>query len=223
MLVGVDDSTRLVLLLRRRGTLFGLKTLFMVLLGLPASLLGPFVVATLFWMACLPWGYWLPWGESFAGAAAVLLPALYLLEIRTSGNFLSERVEDLTPLPPIARGIFTIGQFGAIAALATNPRATSTLATEIFLFGPRLVVEAVRQLRLRRYARGADLKRAASILSTLSQLHDGIPTEDLLRRNESPQTLAPALTYLAFHDWIGVGNRGAKVWLLTEARRVIDH
>ncbi|HWE93385.1 MAG TPA: hypothetical protein VG269_05370, partial [Tepidisphaeraceae bacterium] len=165
MLAGVDDSTRLVGLLRRRGTLFGLKALFMVLLGLPASLLGPSVVATLFWLACLPWGYWFPWTEFFAAAAVVILPALYLLEIRTSGNYLSERIDDMTPLPPIALGIFTLGEFGAIAALATNPRTTSTLATELFLFGPRLVVEAVRQLRLRLYARGADLKRGASILS----------------------------------------------------------
>ena len=222
MLVGVDDSARLVRLLRQRGSLFHFKTLCMMLLGLPVSLLGPAVVATLFWLAGMPWGYWFQWTTVFGWAALIMLPALYMLEIRTKGNYLGERVDEITPLPPIARGIFTLGEFGAIAALATNPRTTSTLFTELFLFGPRLVVDAIRQMRLRMYARGADVRRAASILSTLVELRDGIPTEDLLRANESPRTLAPTLTYLLFHDWIGVGNSGGKVWLLTEARRVIE-
>lgn len=222
MLVGVDDSARLVRLLRQRGSLFHLKTLFMILLGLPASLLGPAVVATLFWVAAMPLGLWVEWTTAFGWASLIMLPALYMLEIRTKGNFLAERVDEITPLPPIARGIFTLGEFGAIAALASNPRTTSTLFTEVFLFGPRLVVDAFRQLRLRMYARGADIRRAASILSTLTELHDGLPTEDLLRANESARTLAPTLAYLAFHDWIGVGNSGGKVWLLTEARRVLE-
>jgi len=222
MLVGVDDSARLIRLLRQRGSLFHVKTLFMILLGLPASLLGPVVVATLYWLAAMPWGYSFDWMTVFGWTALVMLPALYILEIRTKGNYLSERVDEMTPLPPIARGIFTLGEFGAIAALATNPRTTSTLFTEVFLFGPRLVVDAIRQLRLRMYARGADVKRAASILATLTELHDGIPTEDLLRANESARTLAPTLAYLAFHDWIGVGNSGGKVWLLSDARRVLE-
>ena len=222
MLLGVDDSVRVVRLLRQRGTLFYLKALMVILLGLPVSLLGPAVVATLFWLACLPWGYWFPWTTFFGWAALIMLPGLYLLEIRTAGNYLSERVTDIAPLPPVARGIFTLGEVGAIAALATNPRTTSVLFTEVFLFGPRLVVGAIQQLRLRRYARGADLHRAAAVLGTLRELHDGIPAEDLIGENESARALAPTLAYLAFYEWIGVGNRGTRVWLLTEARRILD-
>ena len=222
MLLAVDDSTKLVRLLRRRGTLFYLKMAWMILLGLPASLLGPAVVATLFWLACMPWGNFFPWMTFFGSAALVMLPALYLLEMRTAGSYLAERVTDIAPLPPVARGVFTLGEVGAIAALATNPRTTSTLFTEVFLFGPRLVLGAIRQLRLRRYARGADLHRAAAVLSTLRELTDGLPADDLLRERESSRALAPTLAYLAFYEWIGVGNRGAKVWLLTEARRVLE-
>ena len=222
MLLAVDNSTKLVRLLRRRGTLFYLKTVTMFLLGLPASLLGPAVVATLAWLACLPWGSLYPWLTFFGWAALVMLPALYLLEMRTAGNFLAERVTDIAPLPPVARRVYTLGEVGAIAALATNPRTTSTLFTEVFLFGPRLVTGAIRQLRLRRYARGADLRRAANVLSTLRELTDGLPADDLLCETESPRALAPTLAYLAFYEWIGVGNRGTKVWLLTEARRVLE-
>lgn len=223
MLLGVDQSARVIRLLRQRGSLFYLKASFMFLLGLPASLLGPAVVATLFWMACLPWGYWFPWPTFFGWTALIMLPGLYLLEIRTAGNYLSERVPDIAPLPPVARGIFTLGEVGAIAALATNPRTTSALFTELFLFGPRLVVGAFRQLRLRRYVRGADLRRAASVLGTLCELNDGIPAQDLLREGESSRALAATLAYLAFYEWIGVGNRGTKVWLPTEARRLLEH
>lgn len=218
--MGIDNSAMLVARLKRQDLLFRVKVAAMFLCGIPLSLVGPLVLGTIFWMALRLWGFGFDWSLCFWAAAVVVIPLLYRLEARTGGSFLSQAAEDMSPtgpLPPIA--MLNFGGVGMLGAALANPRASAAGLTDVFLFGPRMVVSAWRQVRVRRLSAGLDLGRAAAAIQALAAVNAGIPTDQLLATGESQQALSRVLAFLVFFDWIGIAHDGAKVWLLTQARK----
>src|SRR4051812_27796175 len=60
--------------------------------GLPLAFVAPLILGTMFWLACNILVRWYPWSYFFWGTALIALialPALFLTELRTSGNYLA--------------------------------------------------------------------------------------------------------------------------------------
>ena len=199
-----------------RDRLFALKAGGMFVFGIPLSLVGPFVISVIFWLAYLPWGH-APWEWFFWGAFVLVIPSLYRLEARSEGNYLSQAAADFKPGP---RSIVTFGSVGMLAAALSNPRPFVAGIVDIFLLGPRLVIGAWQQVRIRILSRGVDRARCAQVLRSLAT-SGGVSPDSLLQPGESQEQLARTLTYLLFFECIGVAHDGSKVWLLSQARKAL--
>jgi len=228
--MGMDNPGQILARLREREGWFRLRIFYMLTGGLGLSLLAPALISVLFWLAYYEWrqfghawGEAAPWWWFFAGCCVVVIPLLYRMEIKAQGPFLVSEAKEFDAKRALqqAKVVVSFDQVGMIAAALAHPRATVSGLSEVFLFGPRLVVRATRQIRLRRLARQADRNRAAIILQALAAAPGHVPTESLLKETELQQSLARVLAYLLFFDWIGVSHDGDKAWMPTEAREAL--
>lgn len=223
------EKEAILLRLRRRERLFRVKVAAMILFGVPLSFVGPFVLATVFWFAGHAAGYcswsrvWVHWSWLFLALVIVVVPLLYRLEIRTTGGYLTEAMQDTKPHRPMGAAFLPgpAAQVGALVAVAANPRAVSAGVVEVFLFGPRLVVGAFIQFRAARHLKQAEVGRAASILAVLLGRDQGVETSRLLRRDEQLEDLLPTLAYLVFHRWVGVRSGWQQVYLYSMSREAL--
>lgn len=215
-------SAPIVPLLRSRGQVFWVKVAGMLLLGVPCCLVGPLFLGSLFWFVYGTLVDWVPWSWFFWGAVLVVLPLLFRAEIQTGGDFLGNVARDITPNNAANAAMLVGGELGMLYAFVIAPRQSSAGIVELLLFGPRLVVDAVRQIRTKLKTRGADLDRAAGVVAALLRQDQGVATVSLLRPGEQTEALLPTLGYLVFHDWVGVGDGGNRVWLLSDARRALS-
>ena len=149
----------------------------------------------------------------FSLSCLCVLPLLYWLELRTRGNFLTDELR--AQGHSIEEGVRTLwssrGELRQTGALYA-------MYVEIFLFGPRMTIDAVRRLTARLRVGRPPIPRAAEILMFLSIADGGVAVHGL-SRGESPEELRRTLTYLRLHDWIDVGDHGRRAWLLSTARR----
>jgi hypothetical protein len=209
---------------RERGR--ALLRIMAFIFGLPLALVGPLVLGTMFWFACGMLYQWYPWLYFFLGTSVVAIPALFVTELRTAGNYLSEAV---TPAEAkqaaIAQNVKMAGtamvpQMGntlALAAVLASPRVSAAGFVEVFLTGPRLLLTAFRDTDMLKKLHGADLQLAAILLRQLLQARVGIPTKKLLRPGQTMKQIEQPLAYLVYYDWTGVAADGSKVWILTQS------
>ena len=217
-----DTASRIARCLRRKESLLLLKTGLMLLFGVPLTLIGPALLATIFWFAYIQWGKWVPWSWFFWGFVLILVPLLFRLEVKSAGDYLGKATKDLkTEGASVPALLLNFGDVAAVASVLYNPRAMVAGFTDIFLFGPRLVVSAWRQLRLRALVRSAKPTRTTAVIETLFASDHAVPTQSLLQPGEQQQELSAVLGYLLLFDWIGVAHDASKVWLLTEARQLL--
>jgi hypothetical protein len=209
--------------LRRRDSQFLLKTYSQLAFGIIVSFLAPLVILLFVLMACWGWRtHRCPWWWYFVGGAIVTLPLLYRLELAAQGGLLRELSDAFNAAafpkdePPNFKHV------GAVGAALSETRTPVTGAMEIFLLGPRLVVSALRKLRLRALSQDANPDRIASALNALYRLEGGAAPDKMLESGESPQEFSRVLAYLLFFDWIGIAGDGSKVWILTESRRELE-
>jgi len=201
--------------MRHREVLFRIKTIAMLVFGIPLSLVGPLFLSSAFWI--FAWRFYshdVRWAWFFWGAVGVAVPLLYRLEIRTRGNYLGT-VATESELAPPPHGMLIHGPCGAmlgIAAVAANPQQSAASIVEIFLAGPRLVLDAWKQTRLARHL------KAAEIIAELHAREDGLAVAKFILKGESFESLLPTFAYLSFHHWIGAGKGWNRIWLLTESR-----
>ncbi len=221
---GMDDVQAIadVLVERERSHRRGSRA--MVVFGFPVSLLGPVVIATMFWLAFVFW--WgsdrpdtnVSWIGLFVWMTIVCLPLLYHLEMRTRGRYLAS-VLDETDVSAQRGAMFRYGmgrELFAMGAIAANRRATSSLFVEWFLVGPRLVLGGLRRLKLARAVGGVDRSSVARITRSLLKRDSGIAVADL---EDQHADLVPLLAYLTFHGWTGIGGSWERVWLYSESRQ----
>ncbi|HUU85458.1 MAG TPA: hypothetical protein VM243_18315 [Phycisphaerae bacterium] len=222
-------NNAILLRLRHRERLFRVKVTAMVLFGLPLSLVGPFVLATIFWLAgralgLLSWDrFWGQWMWLFLALVSIVIPLLYRLELRTAGGYLSEAAKDFNPHGPTGAPFLpgSAAYVGAVAAVVANPRAVSAGIVEVFLFGPRLVVGACQQIRAARHLKQANVELAAAILAVLLARDTGIDTHRFLKTGQKLEHLLPTLAYLTFHRWIGVRDDWQQVYVYSASRETL--
>ncbi len=219
-------------LTRRRQTDLTLAALG-VAAGMLLSLLAPLFFASIFWFALGSiLEMWLSWPLCFAVAAALVLPLLFRLELRTAGEYLAQSINSsgMVPAQEVVPGAVMLstwagGSMGLVALARTaNPRAASFGAVEIFLTGPRLVVAGCRRWRTDRNFAGVDRERAAEIVALLLERGAALHPRELLRPGETlqddrcpPAALMQPLVWLAHHRWIGVSDSLKKVYLYSDA------
>ena len=142
----------------------------------------------------------------------VLMPIAFFFEWRTEGGYFMRRLREIQA----GDG----GWYWAISRDRTwRWHARQGAAQwELFLFAPRQVFAGFAKLRGMRMVALPDTSRAAEILAQLAASDRGIPVESLRRAGEHQLALSQALSYLLFYDWVGSGESGEKVWLLTQSR-----
>ena len=221
----MNDVERILAHFERRDRWLRFKCRAMIVGGLPLSLLGGVTLASLFWLAAHANPRFGPaisgvrWMDLFVALAAITVPLLFHLEIRTGGSYRA----DLSGggMAPGRAYMLAQSGVGLFAATAANRRAISTAFVEFFLIGPRLVLGGFHQLKLAHRVRLADLRPAGHIVCGLLNRESGLETAALLRDGTSITEVMPPLAYLALHGWIGIGDRWARVRLHSDARRLL--
>jgi len=204
--------------LRRREAAKQLAVLALLAVGLPALFLGPIVISSIFWMVGILWGFYLPWTWVFAGSFVLLVPLLFRTERRTGGNYYADSVlanRDTSAAVPMFLLAFT--NIGSLVALGQRPRDPAIALVELFLWGPRQILDAVRTLRGVRMVAAANRSRVVNIFLALRTCdHADIPA--LFPGGDAEGGLA--LAYLLWYGWIGVSKDASRVWLESESRKV---
>ena len=217
------DVGRIQTNLSRRVQFRRIRALTGILVGLPLCFLAPLMLGSLFWFSSGMLFGWHPWTWFVFGSAVILIPLLIHLEVRTAGNFLGEAARDFaTDKAMDGRAMIglAMGGFGgaALARAAANPRAATSGIVEFFLIGPRMLVPGFRHLRGAARMKGIDRARAAEVVTRLRSSSSGVAIKSLLSAGEAPESLGRTLHWLAFYDWIGIGEKGEKVFLFSESR-----
>ncbi len=218
---GTDNVKRILTQLQQRHANFFAKAYIQVMLGLALSMMAPVALFVFVYALAYFWGKNLPWGWGILVSTVLTWPLLFRFEIQTQGGLGGEiteefvRAENEKKTPPSFKHLGTLG----LALARQRPPMTGML--EFFLIGPQLVVSAVRKLRIRKLSEKAGIDRIIEVCEILLKIHGGAATEKLLGEKETPAQLSEVLAYLLFFDWIGVANDGTKVWILTEAKKVL--
>jgi hypothetical protein len=175
--------------------------------GFGITLIAPFMLATI----AVYFGGWkvMGWGAWFSVLWVVLTMFLMWQEWRHRGHGASSLLDSLDSGPASSYGEFEMRRLTGVAAFFT----------ELFLLGPRLILDAVERLSGR--AVPPHLDRAAEVVYDLWRTDGGVAPQSLLRPGETFSTLAPIIVWLKRHEWIDVSSRRDRVWLLTTARKRI--
>lgn len=217
----MDNGNRILTQLQHRHANFFAKMYLQVMLGLALSMMAPVALFLFIFLLAWFWGKYLPWGWGIAVATALTWPLLFRFEILTQGGLGGEITDEFVAAehekktPPSFKHLGTLG----VALARQRPPMTGLL--EFFLIGPQLVVSALRKLRIRKLSEKAGINRIVQVCEILVKIQGGAATEKLLEPEETPAQLSEVLAYLLFFEWIGVANDGTKVWILTEAKKVL--
>jgi hypothetical protein len=92
----------------------------------------------------------------------------------------------------------------------------------VLVLGPRLVLEGAQELHARAKLRPLSRDRMVEVILALLPLDHGIPLMQLRRADEDGLHLAYALAFLRLQDWIDVSKDGRRVWLLTDAHKILE-
>src|SRR5688572_28363765 len=162
--------------LRTQQTLLVIKILVLALLGLPVTLIGPAVIALLFWISLFLLGWGLSYSLLFLVFCLIMIPAMFHMEVRTGGNYFTESLSASTldeppapaPGPELLAGVPIIAAITGLpleVPAEPHPRAALSGIVEIFLTGPRYLLTAYHDLRTSQSLRGVSRERAAEVLS----------------------------------------------------------
>lgn len=218
----MDNLDRIRAQLRKRDSMFFVKTYSQLAIGAIASLIAPAIILIFSQIICWLWRWNCSWWIILLAGTIATLPWLYRKEIQAQGGLLDDvrdsfnRAAMAKESPPSFKHVGLLGD-----ALARN-RTPLTGLVEFFLIGPNLVIASLRNLRLRQLSRDAEQERIAKVVDALCKLQGGAAPDKLLEEKEAPQQFSRVLAYLLFFDWIGIADDGSKVWMLTEARRELS-
>jgi hypothetical protein len=208
--------------LRRRDQMVQFNSIALIVIAIPLMFIGPLLLATVFWFATAQLYAYFPWTWFFLGLCVVMIPAMLAGEARQRGGYfaganLDTINEGLASGTPSPYAMAAFNDVGALVAFAANPRAVASGFVEIFLVGPRLLLDGLTMRRRAKQVADVSRERAAVAVMQLAAFDQGVSTKSLLK-HEVPGQLTRVLCLLVFHEWIGVSKTGDRVWLSTDAR-----
>jgi hypothetical protein len=192
------------------------KIAALLAVGLPALLFGPIIVSSIYWFLGVIWGIYVPWTWVLLGSFAVLIPLLFWTEWKSGGSYYTTEVLSRYGQSDDSRPFVTgFSDVDSLVNFVRRPRDPYIGLVELFLWGPRQILEAATTLRDVRGVAAVDRNRAAEIL-TLLQQRDHVDLKDLVSNGGS--NTSAAVSYLVFYDWIGISQDKARVWIETASR-----
>jgi hypothetical protein len=204
--------------LHARETAMKLGIIALLAFGVPATFFGPVILASLYWVAALHFGNY-SWFWIFVISCLVLIPLLFRMEWKTRGEYFSDAVSST-----FAAGTspwIGFGTFGAAIQFGQSPRVPTIGLVELFLWGPRQILDAVGKFAHIRLLKFTSRQRVAQLLSQLMKV-DHL-TLDQLQSSGKPSTdLYSAIAYCVWYDWIGVSKDGQKIWLDSDSRQKLS-
>ena len=208
--------------LRLREAALAGKIFALLVFGFPMLFVGPFLMACIFWFAA--WHFvgsdapaWTTW---FWGLFSTMIPLLFWTEYRTRGALFADAVISsggASSVPYLAGP-----ELGMLISFATSPRVAASGFVELFLVGPRCVLEAFGKLRGARRLHGVNVDRAAEVVADLRRFDQGVPIHRLAHEGEDITAVLRPLAYLLFHDWVGISAAGDRVWLNSDSKRTLS-
>jgi hypothetical protein len=217
----MENIKRVLTALQQRHSNFFLKNYLQVMLGLALSLMAPVALFFFFFVLSWCWGKVLPVGWGILIATAVVWPFLYRFEIQAQGGLGREITDEFIAAEQEKKTPPSFKHLGTLGMALSRQRPPMSGLLQVFLIGPQMVVSSVRKLRIRRLSEKASIDRIIAVCEILLKIQGGAATEKLLEAKETPAQLSEVLAYLLFFEWIGVATDGTKVWMLTEAKKVL--
>jgi hypothetical protein len=191
------DVNHVISRVRRHERSFRSRWMLMIVLGMIAIWIGPFLAATILWVLQFHAGG-IPdsWGYLFAWCIG-LIPLLFLMEWMTRGAFMDDAVDGIG-----------------------GTENMSALLTEISLWGPRITLTAIKRLSGATRLGLNPQPDAAAVLAVLLRREDGTASAVVLTASGlSAERFGDALAYLTFHEWIDISKDGLYLWILSDARK----
>lgn len=216
-----SDATgdRIAERLRQREWMESGRIALHIAVGVPCLLIGPIILSSIYFALAVMWfGAYASWSLIFWGSIVVLVPLLFWTERRTHGNYFSDTVREANPDGTRSVSYAALGSVGMLAAFIANPRLSASGFVELFLFGPRMILEAVASLQRVRALRGVHRGRAADLLADLLGRPSGTDMEQVLHEGESVESLLPCIAYLLYYEWIDISTTRDRIWVLSDAR-----
>jgi hypothetical protein len=205
--------------LRQRERLKKLGVAVLLALGLPSLCFGPFIMGCIYWLLALIWGLYVPWTWMLLGTFAVFVPLLFWTEWRTRGSFYTTTVlSTYGNSGDPSRLVTGLGDVDGLIGFVRCPRDPYVGLVELFLWGPRQVLEAMTTIRDLRRLASADRNYVAEILRGLAST-DHADLKTLVAGR--PGVTRMAVAYLVYYEWIGISADGSKVWIESSSRDVL--
>src|SRR4051794_2332076 len=198
------DAATLLACLRRREQQQWMKIAGLTTLGLGFLTFGPILLGTIIWARGTRRHYAdypTTWFGAVMVASVCIIPLLFLLEWATRGLFFENVAESAGD-----------SYFG-------RRMAGRAFLIEMLLWGPRMLLSAGRRLRSGATYRGVDRALAAQMLAKLVRSDEGIPIGQVF--DASNPVAVPTLTYLTYFDWVDLSKNGDRIWVLSDARKVL--
>lgn len=229
--IGTGSDTRLSAIrsrLKRREAFKGGLAVLSVICGLPLTLPGPLFFATVaWWVAHSLTRQWYPWKWIFLATCAVIVPLLFWTELRTQGRYIQDALLETSDSTRSLFNLFSntaaTALFGRVILLGmARPSLVPKSIVRVFLFGPRLVLDGARHLLQALRVGLTDMNRIAEVVQDLLSKGKGLAPFELLKPGERLEDLAPAIAWLAYYGWIGLGENTDRVFLYTETKKAFE-
>jgi hypothetical protein len=108
----------------------------------------------------------------------------------------------------------------AVIKFVRTPRTPAIGFVELFLWGPRQVLDAADKMVHVRLLRNASRLCAAGILVGLLKA-DHADIGQLKSQGQQAAEIAAALSYCVWFGWIGISKDGRRVWLDSDSRDLL--
>lgn len=226
----MPEPQTIVTRLNRRADTRKLLAVTGIVAGLPLCFVAAVMLGSIFWFSFgLMFNVGYPWHIWVLGTALITIPLLFRMEIKTKGDFLGGVMRDVdtdfrTSSPAVHAAALMPAAFLGVVAYhaAANPRASTAGFVEVFITGPRWVLNGLRHLRRVGKIPHVDPQHAASVVQRLLNHDSGLTANDLSAICESRDQLQETLIWLAFYGWIGVSTKNDRVYIYSESRRFLD-
>ena len=201
-----EQIASIVAKLRKREQTHRSKGWALILAGIPLVFVAPLVIGTCIYFLDKHRRHYsfAGWLQMTALTSAIAIPLLFLFERVTGGGFMTATAE-------------AVGQ--SDFSRAAGRAGAGALFMDIFCWGPRMILSGFK--RLRSSGAGEDVNRelAAQWICKLLRLEQGTLTHELIDGNNSASV--PTLTYLSLYEWIDISANGERIWILSDARKVL--